>query len=235
MHGPEGSEERRDPDDEDAAELRGAAYYERRLQLAKLLASEEGMASTEGFQAARRFDFGVGDAQPGDGAHVRQAARGVVDAARDELPLGRFGEDSEVRQQVLAGGEIVQVQKLLVGEPGFDFGEGSRFGAIEQEEADKQGERAGQHPDGFAAPPHDAVEHAGALSAAGCRGPFRGSAASYRHCESNLDSKLWRGTGAGHLAGRSRNGSGGYQGARVKSQVSPKDLSPCPPNSSKAS
>jgi hypothetical protein len=123
VRGPECRKEHYDPDEEGAAELRGTAHYERRLQLAELFAGQQGMASAVGFQAARRFDFRVGYAQPGDCARVWQGARGVVDPARNELPLGGFGEDAQVRQQVLARGEIVEVQQLLVGEARFDFGE----------------------------------------------------------------------------------------------------------------
>src|ERR1700691_6378588 len=153
------------------------------------------MASAVGFQAARRFDFRVGYAQPGDCARVWQAARSVVDAARHELPLAGFGEDAQVRQQVLARGEIAEAQQLFVGEAGFDFGERAGFCAIEQEEAEEQQQRAAQHPDGFAAAPDDAAPEVRPTAVR--RGRYFGCpAACYCHCESNLNSKLWRGATA---------------------------------------
>jgi hypothetical protein len=157
VHGPECREKHRDPNEECAAELRGTPHHERRLQLAELFAGERAWRPRNDFRPRAASTSASGDAQAGDGAHVGQAAGGVVDAARHELPLGRFGEDGQVGQQVLAGGEIVQVQQLLVGEAVLDFGERARFGAVDQEEAEEQRERARQHPDGFAAAPDDAL------------------------------------------------------------------------------
>ena len=74
-----------------------------------LLTGEQGVASFERFQSARCIQLRLRDAQPGNCAHIGQAARSVVDAARHELPRGRFGENGEVRQQLLARGEVVQV------------------------------------------------------------------------------------------------------------------------------
>src|SRR5207249_8404878 len=73
--------------------------------------------------------------QPADSADVGEGAGEVIDLARGFEAGALILDESERWQQVFARGEFVQVDEFLLGQAGVYFGEGLRFGAVDEEEA----------------------------------------------------------------------------------------------------